>query len=125
MSRTVGLPLGPEAFQPEPFAAADLLCCALEVPVVLGSFALLRRPGWLRRPARLGVAAAFVVGLGFVGTATAYAATAPTHEHGHQHVTCPTAPVLTGKIDARGVDTGVTSYFACKLEHEHDGHAHS
>lgn len=124
MSRTVGLPLGPDAFQAEAFAPADLLCCALEVPVALGALALSRRPGALRRPLRLGFAAAFVVALGFVGTATAYAATAPAHEHASEHVGCPAAPVLTGKLDARGVDTGVTSYFTCKLEHEHDGHHH-
>jgi hypothetical protein len=122
MSRTVGLPLGPNAFQPEGFAAADLLCCALEVPVAFGALALSRRPGALRGRIGLRFAAAFVLSLGFVGTATAYAATAPAHEH--EHVACPSAPVLTGRLDARGVDTGVTSYFACKLEHEHDGHHH-
>jgi hypothetical protein len=124
MSRTVGLPLGPDAFSAEAFAPPDLLCCALEVPVALGALALSRRPGALRRPLRLGFAAAFVVALGFVGTATAYAANAPAHEHGQEHVACPASPVLTGHLDARGVDTGVTSYFACKLEHEHDGHHH-
>ena len=125
MSRTVGLPLGPEAFEPEAFGAADLLCCALEVPVAIGAYALARRPaalsGRLRASLAAMVAAAFVL----VGSATAYAATAPAHEHehgaDHQHSTCPAAPELTGVRDARGVDTGVTAFFTCKLEHEHDG----
>jgi hypothetical protein len=120
MSRTVGLPLGPDAFRAEAFAPADLLCCALEVPVAVGALVLSRHQGALRRPLRLGFAAAVVVAIGFVGTATAYAATAPAQ--GHVHTACPSAPALTGKLDARGVDTGVTSYFTCKLEHEHDGH---
>ena len=86
MSRTVGLPVGPEAFQPEAFGAADLLCCALEVPVAVGAVLLARRPGALRRRLRprlaVAVAAAFVL----VGSATAYAATAPAHMHNdHMH----------------------------------------
>jgi hypothetical protein len=126
MSRTTGLPLGPEAFEPEPLGAADLLCCALEVPVAAGALLLARLPGALRRPLdrrwSVGVAAALVL----VGTASGSALASPVHEHEHEHVTsCPAEPQLTGEVDARGVDRGVTAYFACRLLHEHDTpHAH-
>src|SRR3954468_14951411 len=123
VSRSVGLPFGPEAFEPEPFAVADLLCCALEIPVVIGALLLSSRPRALWRPLRLSMAVLAITSLGFIGTASAYAASAPAHEHGQQeHTACPAAPVLTGHLNGRGVDTGVTSYFACKFEHEHDGH---
>jgi hypothetical protein len=122
MTRTIGLPLGPDAFKPETFGAADLLCCALELPVAGGAYLLARRPTALRRRLHPSLAAAVAAAFVLVGSATAYAATAPAHEHPHEHAACPTAPVRTGVLDARGVDTGVTSYFACMLEHEHDGH---
>jgi hypothetical protein len=134
MSRTVGLPLGPDAFHPEGFAAADLLCCALELVVIVGALLLVRRPGALRAPLGLRVAGVFAGSLLLVSGATTYAVAAPAAEHAHEHATghdshpaCPAAPVLTGVQDARGVDTGVTAYFSCKLLHEHDGHtgAHS
>ncbi|MDT7573643.1 MAG: hypothetical protein QOE05_3817 [Actinomycetota bacterium] len=128
LSRTVGLPLGPEAFEPEAFGTSDLMCCALEVPVGLAAIALARRPAALRR--RLGVrwAAAVAASFVLVGSAstTALAASGShDHEHGdvHEH-SCPAAPVRTGVADERGVDTGVTAYFACLLEHEHD-HSHA
>ena len=122
MSRTIGLPLGPEAFEPEAFGAADLLCCALEVPVAIGAYALARRPAALSGRLRASLAAVAAAAFVLVGSATAYAATTPAHEHGteHQH-SCPATPELTGVRDARGVDTGVTAFFTCKLEHEHDG----
>jgi hypothetical protein len=128
LSRTVGLPLGPEAFRPEAFGVADLLCCALEVPVGLAGIALARRPAALRARLSMRRAAALAVGLVLGGTASATALTTPAgHEHGHgdehEHA-CPSAPVHTGVADARGVDTGVTAYFACLLEHEHD-HSHA
>lgn len=118
MSRTVGLPLGPEAFAREGVGRADLLCCALEVPVALGAFLLARRPSALRSPLSRRWAVAAAAGVLLTAATTTSALAAPTHEH---HRTCPSAPVLTGDINAQGVDTGVTSYFSCKLLHEHDG----
>lgn len=127
MSRTVGLPLGPEAFEPEAFGISDLLCCALELPVGLAGVALSRHPAALSSRLSMRRAAALAAGIVLVGAASATALTAPAeHEHGgdrHEHA-CPSAPVRTGVVDARGVDTGVTAYFACLLEHEHD-HAHA
>jgi hypothetical protein len=124
MSRTVGLPLGPEAFEPEPFGLSDLLCCALELPVGVAAIALARRPAALRR--RVGVRWAAVLAASFVlvGSASTTAlAASGSHEHEHAH-SCPGAPVRTGIADDRGVDTGVTAYFTCLLEHEHD-HPHA
>jgi hypothetical protein len=128
MSRTVGLPLGPEAFEAEPFGLSDVICCALELPVGIAALLLARRPGALGRRLGLRWAAALAVGLALVGSASATALAASgshEHRHGDDHGhACPSAPVRTGIADDRGVDTGVTAYFACLLEHEHD-HSHA
>lgn len=86
MSRTTGLPLGPDAFRPEPLSAPDLLCCALEVPVGIAALVLARRPQLLARGLRMRLAAAVGVAFVLVGSATAYAATAPAHEHMQMHM---------------------------------------
>jgi hypothetical protein len=44
VSRTAGLPIGPEAGEPEPFGLLDVLASALEGLVVLGGIYLLTRP---------------------------------------------------------------------------------
>lgn len=119
VSRTTGLPLGPEAFEPEPLGAADLLCCALEVPVAVGALLLARRPNALRRPLERRWTVGFAAALVLVATAGGSALASPAHEH---EASCPAAPELTGQLDARGVDTGVTAYFSCQLLHEHDQH---
>jgi hypothetical protein len=126
MSRTVGLPVGPEAFQAEPFGVSDLICCALELPVGVAAILLARRPDVLRGRRGVRWAAALAAGFVLVGSAstTALAATG-THKHGDEHEhSCPSAPVRTGIADERGVDTGVSAYFRCLLEHEHD-HSHA
>ncbi|MCU1587952.1 MAG: hypothetical protein JWN31_1445 [Frankiales bacterium] len=117
LTRTLGMPLGPEAFQPESFGRADVLCTALELPVALGGLLLAQRRSGLRMTRRL--AAVFTLSAVFVSSATGVALAAPLHHHR----TCDVAPVLTGKLDARGVDTGVTAYFRCQLLHSHD-HKH-
>jgi hypothetical protein len=124
VTRTLGLPVGPDAFHPESVGVADVLCCALEVPVAFGALLLARRPGAMRSalgPQLFGVLAG---GLLLVVSVTAVALAAPAHQHGAEASGCAPAPVLTGVRDARGVDTGVTTYFFCKLHHEHDGHPH-
>jgi len=120
VSRTTGLPVGPDAFQAEPAGLADLICCALEVPVGVGALLLARRRAALRTPLTARIAAVGVLVLLTVGAATTTALAAPTHAH--RDTTCPTQPQRTGVLDSRGVDTGVTSYFGCLLRHEHDGH---
>lgn len=123
VSRTVGLPLGPEAFEAEPLGTADLVCCGLELLTAAGALALAAAPGVLRTPLRAraaAVAAALLVSV--VGTTGVALAAPGEHAHSHSHQACPAAPVLTGHLDARGVDTGVTAYFSCRLAHEHDEH---
>jgi hypothetical protein len=43
LTRTLGLPVGPEIWRPEPIAATDLFASALEVTIVLGAAWLLLR----------------------------------------------------------------------------------
>src|SRR6185436_987198 len=50
-SRTLGLPFGPEAGIPEQVGVADVAACLLEVGTLVLAVVLLRRRGWLRRPA--------------------------------------------------------------------------
>lgn len=118
MSRTTGLPLVPGAFHPESVGTADLICCALEVPVAFGALLLRRRPSALRGRMHLRLAAVTAGSVLLIGLATTFALAASPHEH----APCPSAPVLTGVHDDRGVDTGVTAFFTCQLLHEHDGH---
>jgi hypothetical protein len=105
---------------------SDLLCCALELPVAVGALLLAGRPGALRRRLGRRWTVGFVAGLLLVGTASGSALASPTHEHSAPAPGCGSAPVLTGEVDARGVDRGVTDYFRCLLQHEHDSvpHAH-
>jgi hypothetical protein len=64
LSRTVGLPVGPEAGEPEPVGRADLVAVALEAATVLAATLLLwpgaavagRRPGWSATAGVLAVA---------------------------------------------------------------------
>jgi hypothetical protein len=124
VSRTTGLPVGPEAWQAERIARADVLCVALEVVVAAGSLVLLRRPAAGRVPARratarLAVALAAVAALASTGVAAA----APQHAHGAGGGPCPSAPVASGvDKDHDGADDGVQDYFGCLLRHEHDDH---
>lgn len=121
MSRTTGLPLGPQAFQPEAYHTADLVCTALELLVVIGALPLARRPSALRAPLSKRLALVLAAAAVAVGSATSVAIAAPAHQHPQG---CASAPQLSGVLDARGVDTGVTAYFTCKLLHEHDHHHH-
>lgn len=115
LTRTLGMPVGPEAFEPEAFGRADVLCAALEAPVALGALLLAQRRKGLRMTRRL--AAVFSLSAVFVTSATGAALAAPAHHH---YDGCDAAPVLTGVLDDRGVDTGVTTYFRCRLLHSHD-----
>jgi hypothetical protein len=74
---------------------------------------------------RAAVVAAGVVLVGSASTTALAAGGGHEHEHGGESEhSCPSAPVRTGIANDRGVDTGVTAYFACLLEHEHD-HPHA
>jgi hypothetical protein len=58
VSRTVGLPFGPEAFEPESVGVADVLSCLLELTTLTIALALLRRHRQARAWSRQGVALA-------------------------------------------------------------------
>src|SRR5207244_5312826 len=58
VSRTTGLPFGPDPHNPEPVGALDVVSCVLEFGLIVGCAALLWRPSLADRPvARRGVAA--------------------------------------------------------------------
>lgn len=85
VSRTTGLPLGPEAFERAPVGVADLTCALLELTVAAGALTLLRRPRLLEvevgsrtRWAATGALAAVLLS----SSGVALAAPAP---EGHQH----------------------------------------
>ena len=65
ISRTTGLPFGPEAGEPEPVGLADAVSTAFELTVVVGALLLLRplelRRSWEMRSVRLVVAIAAIV----------------------------------------------------------------
>jgi hypothetical protein len=48
VSRTIGVPIGPDTWTPERVGALDVGATLLEVVLVAGSAAILRR--WMRRP---------------------------------------------------------------------------
>ena len=123
LSRTAGLPLGPEAWQAESTGRADLLCASLETVVALGALTLLRRPAAGLVPAgpvalRSALGGASLLVLATTGAAVA----APGHSHGVPE-DCPTS-IVTWGVDANHnkVDDGVERYFACELKRAHEGH---
>lgn len=92
LSRTVGLPLGPDAWIPEPVAAPDAVASMFEAGIVAISVAVLRRGAPSRAPA-LGTTAGFAavaaaVVFAITGTALAQDGGAG-HDHGpdHHHTT--------------------------------------
>ena len=92
LSRTAGLPIGPDAGTPEPVAALDAVATAFELGVVVTALALLAggrfvRPFAVRTTGRFAFAAAVVV-FSITGTALAqddagHHPPAPAHEHEH------------------------------------------
>ena len=83
VSRTVGLPVGPEAWTPETVSVVDLLCVALELTTLAVLLLPARRLVARRTPSWLGgisVAAVAVV-------TTAVLVSPSAAEHGHEHVT--------------------------------------
>ncbi|MDX6322048.1 MAG: hypothetical protein QOF52_1906 [Propionibacteriaceae bacterium] len=124
VSRTTGLPLGPERWQAEAVGRADVLCVALELVVAAVALALVRRPGAGRAPARrLATRSVVALAAAAVLASTGAAVAAPAHEHEHSEQACPSSAVATGiDADHDGADDGVQAYFRCQLLHEHDGH---
>ncbi|HYZ98187.1 MAG TPA: hypothetical protein VE575_05505 [Acidimicrobiales bacterium] len=84
-SRLWGVPVGPDAWSPEPVALADALATGLEAGIVVVSLAVLLRPALAQLSLRpsLGLA-----GLGATGLAVAVVSTmalAPAFASGHDH----------------------------------------
>jgi len=76
LTRTVGLPFGPDLHNPEPVGALDVVSCVLEFGLVTGCAALLWRPSLADRPAaRRGspasAAALFAVPVAVIAAVTA------------------------------------------------------
>lgn len=98
VSRTIGLPLGPEAFHAEPLGTADLVCCGLELLTAAGAVALAARSRALRVPLQTRAAAVLATVLLVVTGSTGVALAAPG-EHGHMptacgsQTVCPVAPL--------------------------------
>lgn len=132
LSRTAGLPVGPDAGVASPVGIADGLCVALEVPVLLGALVLLRRPAALRRPAgRTARRLVAATTLGVLAT-TGVAVAQPPHAHPEPAATAKAGgpgdiagtPMVETGTDANGngVDDGVEAYFAAQFLAAHEGH---
>jgi hypothetical protein len=93
MSRTVGLPFGPEAWVPEPVAALDLAATSFEIVVVAACILVLGTGGPYAAVA--GVAAKRFAAVGAIAiasvTSAAYAAT-PNGGHDHHDAEVHAAP---------------------------------
>jgi hypothetical protein len=84
VSRTIGIPIGPNSGEAESIAFADVLATIFEFLIVFGSLVLLR-PRLLERPVRTSTA---VAGVGAVGVLVASLATlslTPAFASGHSH----------------------------------------
>ena len=119
VSRTTGLPVGPERWQAEAVGRADLLCIGLEALVALGALVLVRGGSLGRssrpRTARVLVGAAALGVLASTGAALA----SPAHDHGSEHCAASATP-SGADANSDGADDGVQDWYRCLLEHEHD-----
>jgi hypothetical protein len=84
VSRTIGIPFGPNSGQSEPVAFADVLSTILEGGIALGSLALLR-PSFLDRPVRSARAVPGVAGVGVLVAALATLSLTPAYASAHNH----------------------------------------
>jgi len=98
LSRTLGLPFGPEPGVAQPIGLVDGAAALLQVAALVAAALLLRAPGWLRTPsaaqhpgrlAFVAVVAVTVVGLG--GGIRLSGPTAPDPGTGHPHRTVTAA----------------------------------
>jgi hypothetical protein len=112
-SRTIGLPIGPEAGAAEPAAFVDVLSTILEIAMVAGTAALLLRgrpaPSVRGVPVRLGLAALVIV-LAVLTTWSVAAGANPEGEHGMDHGADEGAAIAEGSGFAR-VNLGNGGWF--------------
>ena len=99
VSRTAGLPVGPEAGTPEGIGMADAAASSLELVTLVLAARLLtapgpRRPlaGHLRAVAVTGVVALTTIGVGGAGLAAVHAFGVPGHEAQEAHEAADVAP---------------------------------
>jgi hypothetical protein len=99
LSRTVGLPFGPESGVIQPAGLVDGAAALLEVVTIVAAVLLLRAPGWLRPPsaaqhlgrlALVAVVAVTVVGLGTGISGSGPTPPAPDPGHPHDAATAAT-----------------------------------
>jgi hypothetical protein len=106
ISRTAGIPFGPEAGTPEPISSLDALSTGLEAGIVIGALLLSARrlPQRQLRPrgAALAAAAPFAVAIGVLTTAAAIGGTHMDPEVALGEVA---TPAMTGGMNASTVDT--------------------
>ena len=92
-SRTIGLPIGPEAGAPEPAAFVDVLSTILEVAIVAGTAMLVFRgrptPSVRGLPVWLGLAG-LIIALAVLTTWSVAAGATSGGEHGIDHARSPT-----------------------------------
>jgi hypothetical protein len=84
VSRTIGIPFGPESGVAEAVSFSDVLSTVLEVGIVVGSLALLK-PRFLDRPVRAASALPGVAGVGVLVAALATLSLTPAFASGHSH----------------------------------------
>ena len=104
ISRTTGLPIGPEAGVPEPAAFVDVTSTILEVAIVVGTVMLLLRgrptPSVRGLPVWLGLAGLVLV-LAMLTTWSVAAGAKPEGEHGMDHGVDDGAAIAEGSGFAR------------------------
>jgi hypothetical protein len=111
LSRTVGLPLGPESGAPEPVGAPDLVATSFEI-LVIAACVLLLTAGGPHWPVSGGAAKRFAaVGAIAIAAATS-AAFAATPGGGHQHDSLEAAP--TAHVHKAPAQAGVRPATATK-----------
>ena len=107
VSRTIGIPFGPNSGNAEAVAFADVLATILEVGIVLGSLALLR-PQFFDRPVRAATAVPGVAGVGVLVAALATLSLTPAFASGHGHAGEAAAGHGHGKVADRAKAAGGT-----------------
>jgi hypothetical protein len=123
VSRTTGMPFGPEAWQPEAVGRADLLCIALEAVVAVGALTLLRRPTAGLAPAGRVAVRGLLSGVALAVLATTgVAVAAPTHEHGGA-AACGASAGTTHASHAAHEDAAhaLAALLACQQHAGHQG----
>jgi len=118
VSRTIGIPFGPESGVAEAVSFSDVLSTILEVGIVLGSLALLK-PRFLDRPVPSASALPGVAGVGVLVAALATLSLTPAfasgHSHGaaghsHSHGTTDAATAAAGHTHSHGQPAAVAPH---------------